>query len=396
MRRARRSLPMSRRTVLRVLAFPVLAVAFGLVALGIAELILGALGSRPARVRVYAGDGAPNAASLAPTELRGIEEVATGLFLQTPTGRRLRPNTVARIENHPTSGRDVVIRTNPLGHRNPTLGAKRERRVLFLGDSITCSAFLPEEDTFVRLVQTLSEQGGEPLETINAGVGAIGLETELAILLETGLATDPDVVVVGFYLNDVQDSPGVEQVQLPGWLRWSRVAGHLATRLPALVAARQIAHDPESWRRWKEQTQADHPPGPGDPLTDRAAFNRRILIDFWDWGSAWSDGAWQRMEPVFEELARLAEEHDFQLLLVAFPVRIQVEASFLDDTPQRKLAAIAERIGAPLLDTLPLLRAAHAETAEGDEGLFYDHAHHTPRAQRLIAEWILAFIRRSA
>ncbi len=131
------------------------------------------------------------------------------LYVITSTGRRLRANTRAVINHHKLSGNTVEIRTNSLGYRNREIGAKKGRRILFLGDSITFGDYLPEEQTFVRRVERLARESGDDWETINAGVGAISLETEMAILKETGLNLQPDVVVVDFYLNDFLNSPYV-------------------------------------------------------------------------------------------------------------------------------------------------------------------------------------------
>jgi len=82
---------------------------------------------------------------------------------------------------------------------------------------------VPEEETFVRRIEELSRSAGEPIETINSAVPGIGLESELAILLETGVETEPDVVVLCFYLNDALPSPGVRILPVPRVLEWSRL-----------------------------------------------------------------------------------------------------------------------------------------------------------------------------
>ena len=63
------------------------------------------------------------------------------LFVNTPTGLRLRANRLCTIENHTVSRRRTEIRTNALGYRNPDLGEKTGKRILFLGDSITFAGF---------------------------------------------------------------------------------------------------------------------------------------------------------------------------------------------------------------------------------------------------------------
>src|SRR5437867_3348480 len=149
------------------------------------------------------------------------------LNLETPTGRRLRPNTIVNVTNNPVSHRNIILTTNSLGYRNREIEKKTRPRILFLGDSITEADYVPDEETFVRLVERLSEQHEAPVETINAGVGAEGLTTYFHILKETGLKTEPDLVVVDLYLNDFQSSRTVRLFHPPAWLQWSWAANHL-------------------------------------------------------------------------------------------------------------------------------------------------------------------------
>jgi len=319
------------------------------------------------------------------------------LYVWTPTGKRLRASTHVLVENHPVSRRSIEIRTNSLGYRNPEIGQKTRTRVLFLGDSITLGDYLQEGETFVRQVETLSRSTSHPLETINAGVGAVGLEDELAILMESGLATHPDIVALGFYLNDVQPSPGVEPVRVPGPLSGSRLAQYLFQTLSRLHLLLMGEEHPRISRqeleRWYREVREKFPPGPGDPVKDPAALNALILRDIWDWGSAWSDGAWRRMRPVFTEFKRQADLHRFSLCLLAFPLREQVVADFLYDQPQRRLKELGKELGVPVLDFLPAMRV---DWQRSRQELFYDGCHPTPYGSRMMAEQIAEFLQTEA
>src|SRR5258706_587887 len=206
------------------------------------------------------------------------------LFEKTPTGRRMRANTTVVIENHYLSHRTVTLRTNSLGFRGPELGPKTRTRVLFLGDSITLAHYQPEEETFVRLVETLSRDSARPLETVNAGVGGVGLEAELAVLKETGLRAEPDVVVLDFYLNDVQESPGVFLLHVPKSLEWSWLAWHLARDLPQIWAREEREIDQVEIEAWLADRRRHYPAAPGDPSKSRGAFHPPIPENGEDWG----------------------------------------------------------------------------------------------------------------
>ena len=324
------------------------------------------------------------------------EEGRGYLYIMTQTGRRLRANIEILIENHLLSHQRIHLQTNALGYRNPELDAEKNRfRILFLGDSITFGDYVQEEETFVRLVENQAALHGQNWETINAGVGGISLKNEISILYETGLLTRPDVVVVGFYLNDFQESPGVYIRSMPSLLQRSRLLFH-AARLVQLYTAvensenertdtRYETADVESWQQEFENELATR----NGRSKEEIHFMQEVLESFGDWGGAWSPHMWQLTRPLFTELKRLSGEHGFELLVVAFPVRQQVEAEGLYDYPQARLAELATDLNIPLLDLLPLLREERQRSAEP---IYYDHCHHTPYGNQVIAGAIYRFL----
>lgn len=385
---------------MRQAAYRVMAVALGVVvALLVGEVAVRALYPPPERARVLVDSGfserlaAENASPADVTAEGAVDDESAGgvLYIHTPTGMRLRANTHAVIENHRLGGLTVDIRTNSLGYRNPELGQKERPRVLFLGDSITVQDYLPEEQTIVRLVQSLSEETPHPIETVNTGVGAIGTANELAILMETGFSTEPDVVVLNWYLNDVQASSGIEITTPTGLLAWSRLAELVAAAFSGFEPIRHdmSTHSMEADAAWRAQVAAKFPSRPGHYTSSPEAFNFYLQELFFDWGSAWADGAWERMTPIIEEMKRQTDAHGAKFLIVAFPVREQIDVDFLHDYPQQRLRAVAERLGVPLLDLLPLLRDVARVT---DEHLYWDWCHPSPFGSEIIAEAILEFV----
>ncbi|HZN03476.1 MAG TPA: SGNH/GDSL hydrolase family protein [Candidatus Polarisedimenticolia bacterium] len=330
----------------------------------------------------------------APKSLRVVTQGDLGPYgfvLETPAGLRMRASSEARIQNYPGATADIIVRTNSLGYRNPEIGPKTKPRVLFLGDSVTLSQYLPEEASFVRRVQALSEQdGGPPFETINAAVAGIGLANEIAILEETGLSTAPDIVVIGFFLNDAEASRGVRLMQPPALLRWSWLARQAGAMIPALLEPESFSG--ESWETgaWRAELRRLYPPGPGDPAVDRPAFNAEVLASYFDWGSAWTDSAWGRIEPLLMQFKRLSAEHRFRPMLLAFPATAQVQARFDASEPQRRLGAIARSLDLPLLDLLPRLRET---VPKAPRPILADHCHYTDYGNEVLSPWVLKFLR---
>lgn len=360
---------------------------------GAAEALARHLLPPPQRVTVRpAADTAP-AHSADPQELT-ISGHMSELFMETRTGRRLRPNTHVTIEGDLIAHRHIELSTNSLGFRDKELGPKTSRRprILFLGDSITMAYYLQEDETFVRLVEQLGREQGHDWETVNAGVPGVGTANELSILTETGLSVSPDVVVLNWFLNDFEASPGVRVRPLPGVIGWSHLLAQLMLTASTVAEAwfdRRPKHERLRLQRLKKEFVETHPTGRGDPRKDHAAFNAYVVKRFTDWGGAWSPGTWDYMRPLLASFQRLSVEKGFRLLIVAHPVRLQVEADFIDDYPQQRLADIARKLHVPVLDLLPPLRERCRAVASP---LFYDHCHHTPEGSRFVAEQIVPFL----
>jgi len=373
---------MAKRSVKSWLQNAALAVASSMLALLAGEALVRLVAPPPPEVYI---ETRRDQDQVGPAELQ-LERVpdAGGLFMTSPSGVRLRPNTHAILRHERLSGGTIDIRTNSLGYRGPEVSSGSGMRILFLGDSITFANYLPEEQTFVRLVGDFGRQMGHAWNTINTGVGAIGLANEVAILQESGLSVRPDVVVLDFYLNDFLESPGVFMVSPPPILSWSWAARYAAMRFGRYERREWTAAIEEEIEA--EVKRRLHP-GPGNWKHDRQAFEA-IAVQWWqDWGGGWSPAAWRLMAPLLRELKRLSEAHGFTLVFVAFPVSYQVEADFVEDWPQRQLIAIGRDLDVPVLDLLPSLRVA---VSEGP--LFYDQCHHTELGSRVVAQAIADFL----
>jgi len=322
-----------------------------------------------------------------------------GLYRGTPSGRRLNPNRIVTIENHRLSKKRVIIETNSLGYRNPEIKSKQGKRILFLGDSITFQDFLNEDETFVRLIEKKSHANNQNWETINSGVGAISLKTELAILMESGLQLEPDVVVLDFYLNDFQESKGVNITRLPSFLNKSWLAYYLInefTRLSAKIETNEVV----DLKTWQVEFEKENKLSDGFFNENPQAFNTMIKNNFADYGAAWSPESWDYMMPLFVKLKQLSVEHHFKLVIIGFPIYQQVYAEFSTDYPQQQLLSMGKQLDIPVLDLLPPLRAEalrlrdpsiyHAQQLYQD--LFYDQCHHTAAGSALIADQIYSFL----
>lgn len=320
-----------------------------------------------------------------------IEE--KGLYLESPSGRRLRPNTTAIIENHILSNKKVIITTNSLGYRNREIKHKKGERILFLGDSITLADYLSDTETFVRQIENIFFKNGINIETINAGVGTIGIQEELAILNETGLKTEPDIVILNFYLNDFIPSQGISLINLPDWLKNFYLANFIYKYLSIIFINDEFTkfHNIKEQKVWIKEIANNYglTISNNQINSEKNKFEKEINKNKFDWGIAWSNKAWSYITPFFYEFVRLSQIYNFKFAIVIFPVREQIYTEEVFDFPQKKLKKICEDSNVPYLDLLPALRKFKNKDWKL---LFYDQCHHTSYGSQIIAENIVEFL----
>lgn len=99
------------------------------------------------------------------------------------------------------------IATDSLGLRGPERAIPKPegvRRLFVLGDSVALGWGVRDEDTFVRLSESLlADQTGQEWECINGGHLFHDTIQEAEVLREVGFAYDPDIVALVFVDNDL-------------------------------------------------------------------------------------------------------------------------------------------------------------------------------------------------
>lgn len=108
-----------------------------------------------------------------------------------------------------------VVEINSLGMRGPEVSRTKPPgtfRVAAIGDSLTFGyAVLGEEAWPAALERALNEDpsklGAQKVEVLNLGVSGYNSRDEAIVLEQKALALDPDVIVVGYFLNDPQIVP---------------------------------------------------------------------------------------------------------------------------------------------------------------------------------------------
>jgi hypothetical protein len=79
-------------------------------------------------------------------------------------------------------------------------------RVLVLGDSFTIGFEVYQEETYAAVIERYLKQNGVNAEVINAGMSGNSNAEELIFFEQEGWKYQPDIVVLGYYVNDLEDN----------------------------------------------------------------------------------------------------------------------------------------------------------------------------------------------
>ncbi len=291
----------------------------------------------------------------------------------------LRPGARAALE---ASG-DLVYEINEDGFRGPRYPLEKPPgvfRVVVLGDSLAFGFGVNESDTFVRQLETRLAARG-PTQVLNFGVGGYNPYNEAALFADLGVRYRPDLVLVQFCINDLNDPTlhfdahtrlhlGTIPAEAYPDPSVRRTHVSLVTRL--LRPCRSLA----LCARLDDAWLAAHGP-PVDAAAFRASTFPRDL----------SDRQVRRwIADRYGEIARQAARIDAQFAVVVFPFRAQITKG-VPARFQAQLAALGEAQRWQVINLLPAFRAA---VANGVEPLFLDLWHLTHDGHRVAADAIVA------
>lgn len=302
-------------------------------------------------------------------ELRGLHRFRPDL----PWLYELRPGAQGRLSETGSASyrisadglRDAIhVRPKPPG----------VFRVVVLGDSIAFGYGVEQEEAFPQLLEQrlarLAPDSG--IEVVNLGVGGYNAYNEEKLLEGVGRSYEPDLVLVQFCINDLNDPTlhfdaqtrlalsAIPDAAFPDPARRSGSEHHASRvlgwcRISKLCAA---AHD--TWLVLNAPEFDD---------ADRQDAVRLV--------GAGDLPEWRWLETRYLEMARVAEESGAAFAILAFPFRKQLETP-APDPVQEQLAGLAQRHGWAIVDPLPAFR-------EAQRPLFLDWWHPTAAAHRIAA-----------
>lgn len=107
---------------------------------------------------------------------------------------------------------NVEIATNSHGFRDfeyKMNKSQNQKRILILGDSFTLGWGVSFLKTFPKQLEKRLNKSLNKFEVINAGVGNYNSSMEVELFKLYGIKFNPDLVVLMFYINDVESTPKI-------------------------------------------------------------------------------------------------------------------------------------------------------------------------------------------
>lgn len=254
-------------------------------------------------------------------------------------GHSLEPNQHAFTMNTP-------VEINELGIREGEMEPNRTRpslRILAMGDSQTFGVGLRSEDTWPKQLERVlaRDASGCRVEVVNAGLPASATWNQEVLARRLLPIYRPDLVVVGFYVNDVMKATGQPPFS-------TRRKSSLALR--AVYLAKRSAVVTAVWQAWlslREITRS----------SEDFVHEKSVVEDSHPWETA---PGWSQVQSSLEHMKGDAGRAGAGLVVMAMPRVDEVDGRIAGGRWQSRLLAITRPLEVPLVDMLPVLREAHA------------------------------------
>ena len=294
-------------------------------------------------------------------------------------------------------------------------------RILALGDSFVEGYAVPLEATLTQVAESQLSRPGCPVEVLNGGTSGYSTDQEYLFYRETGQQFGPRVVALFFYYNDVLFNDRDNYFGRPKPLL-EPAGGEMAARNTPIPAPtprppappRPAEPGPRSalveWIRERLMRGAPRaydalarlgvwPPLGGDPIGEEMRVYKRGPTPR-------IDGAWARTGSILAALQRETVRHGARIVIVHVPNRFEVRdrdweltqrAYGMDDEGwdrtlvRQRLVGLAGRLGVPLLDLTPALRAAERGILGGPY-YAYD-PHWNALGHQVVAAELVRFLR---
>ncbi len=320
--------------------------------------------------------------ALRPFTIDHLTDKATTIFIKDKDlGWKLRPD-------HRGRWGDYEVQINSKGLRGPEIPYERNHdtlRILYLGDSVTFGYNLARYDmSFPYMIESLLEHNRQiDVETVNAGVGGYSPWQYDVYLSKEGAKYEPDIVLVGFVLNDVTEKFDLVRFGGSGiGYQLNRSYFSIDDWLASKVAIYATIH------RIKSRVQLGRSPKVAAIAREQVSVEELARRP----DSELVKNAWAVTLKNLDRIVEHCREKNLRLAVVVFPFTFQFQDPDSLDSGQRVLASFCEDVNIPFLDLLAPLSHYLGEHNLKPEDLFIDSDHLNELGSKVVAEFIVTFL----
>jgi lysophospholipase L1-like esterase len=266
-----------------------------------------------------------------------------------------------------------------------------KKRILFLGDSFTYGLGSENPETFVERIGAALPG----VEVVNGGCNGYGQREELAVLDTLGAALRPDLVVLVFFWNDLEDNTKREKPAFDRDAAFRVVRKDLA---PGVLSA----YDPLEIRETAAVANAGKPFLYSENLVSEGMKGLRYrLFGIKDRSIGTAEEkarAWEVTARYLRMTKTRSDEMGSRLLVVSMPDHNHVDPSArirgiepLNFEIEEELARICGELGIECHDPTAVMREAHA--ASEAPLYFFADRHLTPEGNAAYAGAVLPWVK---
>ncbi len=298
------------------------------------------------------------------------------------------------VENQRGWVDDGFVTTNSLGFRGAEIAMPKPTgrfRIVAVGDSVTFGFGVNDTETFSAQAEQLLRRAlhGADIEVVNLAVPGYETRQEVGLVKRYASALQPDLVLIGFYTNDVPDALADANSNRSGTT--------IAAANPVKGQVLHMNPAPTSWVETQlRRSRAIYTGGHALKALLRRGEGKTgssLELDLLEnHDSADLERAWDRIAQQMADLQAAAAAASFKVGIVILPPREQVAGQFSDSQYQSKVRSIAEPLGFFVIDPLPAMAASPLRK----NTLFipYDRNHPSAAGHRIIGETIADFLSR--
>tara|TARA_B100000809_G_scaffold87638_1_gene86093 strand:- start:12 stop:1190 length:1179 start_codon:yes stop_codon:yes gene_type:complete len=252
-------------------------------------------------------------------------------------------------------GTDVEINAHGYRGQIGSPGKLNGFRAIATGDSITFGNKLPFESTYSYQLNEILTESSSGYEVLNFGVAGYDILQEVSFFEDRGVIYKPDLVVVGFCLNDI----GIASHNLEYIVRSKKYQSSPIYRL-RIIQFMSDKTDRISIGKWmKEKNQPEVFQKDYESKIAVIGEGEHILRELMQAAPKGFPSVWYRDEHrigrlrySFERLSDLAKREDFWVVVVIFPWLVGDTSNYPYEIPHKIVSLEAKRVGFDVLEVV--------------------------------------------